>query len=458
MIPRILVPHGARPPAADAPATQRRRPTTLDERTLVPAMLPIVQLDGTSTIPKSLPLESIAARVVVPRDVSQEAYRVRDDSSAPIQPTDLDERTVIPVGVAAPATIEAPATPPPTDLVDLDVFMTGEVNLLAKPEAPNKDRYRLVTRIGSFGFHFALLIFVLSLPKLFPPHQLTQREIDLANKQMLWLPPESAYAPKPKAAPTPQPPAVHVDPRVLREVTPPIPQPAPTPTPVKPKAELPDAPVAKPQAQTDPPPVAPKPETPKAPTKLDGIDMPKPQTQSSLILPKSHSIQDSVQEAIKAPSSGGKSGAIIGPGPRGNGTPGGGPAGRGQGSFGNGWQILTDTQGVDFSDYMQRMLETVRRNWYAVMPESAMLGERGRVMLRFHIYANGGVPNEDPVREMGSGKEPLDRAAISSIRSSNPFEPLPPAFIEAARRNGRDSSIEIRIIFLYNLPIEAAYQ
>jgi hypothetical protein len=81
MIPRTLVPLGSRLPAADATATQRRRPTTLDERTLVPAMLPIVPLDGKSNIPRSLPLESIAARVVVPRDVNQEAYQVREDTS-----------------------------------------------------------------------------------------------------------------------------------------------------------------------------------------------------------------------------------------------------------------------------------------------------------------------------------------------------------------------------------------
>jgi len=49
---------------------------------------------------------------------------------------------------------------------------------------------------------------------------------------------------------------------------------------------------------------------------------------------------------------------------------------------------------VDFSDYMHRMLENVRRNWYAVMPQSAMLGERGRVLLRFKIMANGSVPND----------------------------------------------------------------
>ena len=60
------------------------------------------------------------------------------------------------------------------------------------------------------------------------------------------------------------------------------------------------------------------------------------------------------------------------------------------------------------------------------------------------------VPDGEPVRIMSSGKEPLDRAAVSAIRSSNPFEPLPPAF--------SGPFIELRFIFLYNLPIEAAYQ
>lgn len=80
MIPRTLVPLGSRLPSGEVPATQRRRPTTMDERTLVPSMLPIVVLDGKSTIPRSLPLESIAARVVVPRDVNQEAYQVKETS------------------------------------------------------------------------------------------------------------------------------------------------------------------------------------------------------------------------------------------------------------------------------------------------------------------------------------------------------------------------------------------
>jgi TonB family protein len=447
MIPRTLVPLGSRLPAAQETLTQRRRPTTLDERTLVPAMLPIVPLDGKSNIPRSLPLESIAARVVVPRDVNQEAYNVEENHSTPIQPTDMDERIAVPQGAAPPERTDGPLIPP-GDLVDLDVFMTGEVNLLTKPQTEEKTKWDLITRVSSVVFHIVLIAAVLLQAKLFPPHVPTQQEIDLANRQLTWIPPESSYAPKAKPQPRPaQPPAVHVDPRVINRVAPPVPQPAPRAEP--PKRELPDAPA--PKIQVTPREVeAPTPKTdpPKAPLKLDAPDMPKPQP--GLKLPKNSSIDDAIHEALKAPSTGGKSGAITGPGPRAGGSPGGGPPGHGQGSFGNGYEILTDLQGVDFDDYMHRMLENVRRNWYAVMPQSALLGDRGRVLLRFKIMANGGVPNEDPSREMGSGKEPLDRAAISAIRSSNPFEPLPSAF--------HGPYIEIRIMFLYNLPIEDAYR
>jgi TonB family protein len=447
MIPRTLVPLGARLPAAEETATQRRRPTTLDERTLVPAMLPIVQLDGKSNIPRSLPLESIAARVVVPRDVNQEAYNVEENHSTPVQPTDMDQRITVPQGAAPPERTKGPLIPP-GDLVDLDVFMTGEVNLLTKPQTEEKTKWDLITRVSSFAFHILLFATIILWARIFPPHAPTQQEIDLANRQLTWIPPESSYSPKPKAQPrTAQPPVVHVDPRVINKVAPPVPQPAPRPEP--PKRELPDAPtpkVAETPHEVEAP--APKPDTPKAPLKLDVPDMPKPN--GSLTLPKRSTIDDAVHEALKAPSSGGKSGAITGPGPRQNGTPGGGPPGQGSGSFGNGYEILTDLQGVNFDDYMHRMLESVRRNWYAVMPQSALLGDRGRVLLRFKIMANGSVPNDDPAREMGSGKEPLDRAAVSAIRSSNPFEPLPSAF--------HGPYIEIRIMFLYNLPIEDAYR
>ncbi len=458
MISRFLVPMGARPPAPDA-VTQRRRPTTMDERTLVPSMLPIVPLNGQSTIPSNLPLESIAARVVVPRDVSREAYGVREDFSVPLQPTDLDERITVPVGAAPPAVIEPMMLPPPVDLVGPDIFMTGEVQLAIPEQKEESAKWQIATRASSVVFHVLLISLILLQSKLFPYHPPTQEEIDLARNQLRLLLPPGAFEPsKPALHPTPPPPKVHLDPRVLREVAPPEPQPAPAPQPEKPLKELPSAPEPKlnaPPPELQPSAPAPKVDAPKPPVKLEAPDAPQPQ-QHSLILPKNslnRSLQDTIRETVKNnPNTGGRSGLYSGPMPKaGGGLNGGSDGSQGSGgTFGNGYEILTPTEGVDFSDYMNRVVAAVRRNWYAVMPESAMLGDRGRVALQFRIMKNGSVPDGEPARIMSSGKEPLDRAAVSAIRSSNPFEPLPSAF--------SGPYIELRFIFLYNLPIEAAYQ
>ena len=436
MIPRTLVPLGSRLPAAEETRTQRRRPTTLDERTLVPAMLPIVPLDGKSNIPRSLPLESIAARVVVPRDVNQEAYSVEENHSIPIQPTDMDERIAVPQGAAPPERTDGPLIPP-GDLVDLDVFMTGEVNLLTKPQTEEKTKWDLITRVSSVVFHIVLIAAVLLQAKLFPPHVPTQQEMDLANRQLTWIPPESSYAPKPKPQPRPaQPPAVHVDPRVINKVAPPVPQPAPRPEP--PKKELPDAPrpkVAETPREVEAP--APKPDAPKPPLKLDTPDMPKPQ--HGLVLPKAPSLTDSVHDLSSAPSSG--SPAISGGGRiRSRSTPGGGGSG---GTAYGGLEMLTPTEGLDWSSYLQRVYLAVKGNWFAIMPESAELGERGVVVLTFRIMRDGSVPGTEPIINRNSGKEPLDRAAYSSVRASNPFEPLPSQYSRPY--------IELRYTYLYNV-------
>jgi TonB family protein len=107
--------------------------------------------------------------------------------------------------------------------------------------------------------------------------------------------------------------------------------------------------------------------------------------------------------------------------------------------------MLTPTEGVDFNAYIARVLASVKRNWYSVMPESARLGDQGKVVLQFRIMKNGVVPEAEPVMMGSSGKEPLDRAAASSIRASTPFEPLPTAF--------SGPYIELRFIFLYNIPL-----
>ncbi len=119
------------------------------------------------------------------------------------------------------------------------------------------------------------------------------------------------------------------------------------------------------------------------------------------------------------------------------------PGGGGHGSAYAGIEMLTPNEGVDFNDYLARVYQSVKRNWFAVMPASVELGDQGVVSLQFRIMRNGVVPDGEPVKVRPSGKEPLDRAAISSIRTSNPFEPLPPAF--------SGPYIELRFTYYYNL-------
>jgi TonB family protein len=202
-----------------------------------------------------------------------------------------------------------------------------------------------------------------------------------------------------------------------------------------PSAPIPKQDAVQPAPQTDAP-------TAKAPLKLELPDM--PQAQHPLTLPKASSPGQSIQDSLKglARSSGPR--PIVG----GGAIPGGG-SGRGGGGHGTaygGIEMLTPDEGVDFSNYLNRVYVTVKRNWFAVMPGSVELGEKGIVVLTFKIMRDGSVPSAEPVIQSNSGKEPLDRAAYSSVRASNPFEPLPPQF--------SGPYIELRYTYLYNIPLE----
>jgi TonB family protein len=103
--------------------------------------------------------------------------------------------------------------------------------------------------------------------------------------------------------------------------------------------------------------------------------------------------------------------------------------------------ILSDTRGVDFGPYLARVVFNVRRNWYSMIPVAARLGQKGRVAIIFEILKDGSVPE---LRLVGSsGSDPLDRAAVGSIRASNPFPPLPDEFT--------GNHLVLQFIFLYNL-------
>ncbi|MGB9433650.1 MAG: TonB C-terminal domain-containing protein [Candidatus Acidiferrum sp.] len=438
MIPRTLVPKGARPPATVEPST-RRRPTSLDERTLVPSTLPIVALDGHSTIPNNLPLEAIATRVVVPRDINIELVQKPDDSTLPAQPTDMDERITIPQG-ASPPEVLPELLPVSEDLVQPDIMQTGELSFLPSELQQKRPVGEVIVAVASLLLN---LLFVVAIVQILAYRSRSHEVDEIGRKQIsVLLPPGALESLKPSAPPAPHP-AMKVDPREIRKMAPTIAPPVqpPTPQPEPPKRDLPSAPTPQPNVIVPPKPAdGSKGDLPKPQVKLENPDMPVPQ--SGLILPKSTSPGDTIRDLARGIKP--NTPAPIGGGGQLPGT-GRGGGGGGHGSAGAGVQILTDTEGVNFDDYLRRVYITVKNNWFAVMPASVQLGERGVVSLTFKIMRDGSVPDADPQRVFGSGKEPLDRAAMSSIRASNPFPTLPAQF--------KGPYIELRFTYYYNEPI-----
>lgn len=111
------------------------------------------------------------------------------------------------------------------------------------------------------------------------------------------------------------------------------------------------------------------------------------------------------------------------------------------GNLGSNLELLSDPAGVDFRPYLIRILSAVRRNWFAVMPESAKLGRRGRVAIQFAVNRDGSIPKL--VIASPSGTQALDRAAVAGISASNPLPPLPAEY--------RGLSVRLQFVFLYNM-------
>jgi TonB family protein len=104
-------------------------------------------------------------------------------------------------------------------------------------------------------------------------------------------------------------------------------------------------------------------------------------------------------------------------------------------------ELRSDPMGVDFRPYMLQVLAAVRRNWFAVYPEAARLGQRGEVVLEFAITKPGVVAKVIIPTE--SGAKALDQSAIAAISASNPLPPLPAAF--------KGERIVLRMTFMYNM-------
>jgi TonB family protein len=275
-------------------------------------------------------------------------------------------------------------------------------------------------------------------PLIEPPTELTQRapnkkkiskEFDSVaelERSKIQLPQAAPSTTRPRAfrLDVPQPPP--------QKATAPLPE-APKVDAAPPKLEVPLLAQATPQIEAV--------ETPKIVLENPGAPPPPVVPGQSKVAIPNASVDQAIREAVRSTPSGGQ---IVGD------LDLGGPGGVGPGINlppspgvqGSNLELLSDPKGVDFRPYLTQVLAAVRRNWLAVIPESAKLGRRGRVAIQFSISRVGSVPKL--VILTSSGTDSLDRAAVAGISASNPFPPLPSEY--------KSDRIVLQFNFAYNMP------
>ncbi len=87
--------------------------------------------------------------------------------------------------------------------------------------------------------------------------------------------------------------------------------------------------------------------------------------------------------------------------------------------------VTLDNPLTPYRDYLLKVRHRIGRRWI-YPPEAAARRQEGETVIRFSIAADGRLDGASVVTSAGS--DLLDRAALSVIRSSAPFGPLPPSF------------------------------
>jgi TonB family protein len=106
-------------------------------------------------------------------------------------------------------------------------------------------------------------------------------------------------------------------------------------------------------------------------------------------------------------------------------------------------------EGVDFEPYLRNLDASIGRNLLARLPKSAANGEKGVVVVRVHIQNDGSLPYGAVRIVSTSGKNDMDAAAQSVIRTAAPFGRLPVAYL--------GSNLDLLFTFSYNsIPQEPA--
>jgi TonB family protein len=105
-------------------------------------------------------------------------------------------------------------------------------------------------------------------------------------------------------------------------------------------------------------------------------------------------------------------------------------------------QVLSSTEGIDFRTYLDSLYFSIRRNFLATIPESAVRGEKGTMVVRFQIQKDGTLPDKSATIVSSSGKKDMDAVALSAIRAAAPFARLPEGYAA--------TTLDLQFSFYYN--------
>lgn len=106
-----------------------------------------------------------------------------------------------------------------------------------------------------------------------------------------------------------------------------------------------------------------------------------------------------------------------------------------------GFKLLSPAEGIDFIPYLSTLVNSLGARFHAKIPKSAVVGEKGVVVVRVRIQKDGSLSDNSVTVESSSGKDEVDAAALSVIRTAAPFQRLPQAF------SGTYIDLQIRFYF-----------
>ncbi len=261
-----------------------------------------------------------------------------------------------------------------------------------------------------------------------PADALHQQEVVQLNAPVL---PHHAVAPPPK-----------IDKGTLAKLramepkpsaAPPAPAPTPAPQPTE-SAHTPPPPAMTQPTQPVPSPAMPLPSAPRPVARSAEPEAPTPQPSTKPNFNTGRTANDDMRQAMQGSENAGNDRSV---GIKGS--------NRGTG-VGSGAEILSDTQGVDFQPYLQRIIRLIYQQWIPLLPEEARppLNKQGATLVRFTINPDGTVA---AMHLDGSTHDvALDKAAWGSIVGVGQFPPLPKQF--------HGPNLELRIHYSVNQDLE----